>query len=162
MVITRRVLIGTGAAVVGVAGFLTAAEITHHLDDVARTVGLDPKPEPDPAEDRIVRTAAADLAALVALVEATADQHSSLALGPFLVVGREQLAAVSGSTAATDIGAVADRPAAAVTALEAAYTRAAQARAAECQKASSPELVTVLASMSAGLAQCARAVRGLR
>lgn len=159
--ITRRVLIGTGAAVIGVAGFLTVADLTHHLDDVARTVGLDPHPEPDPADDEIVRSTARDLAAVLALVEATAAAHPELDLTALASLGHQQLAAVGGTTAATDIGPVAARPKDAVAALETAYARASAARARDCQRAVSPDLVTVLASMSAGLAQCARAVRGL-
>ncbi|MET0953896.1 MAG: hypothetical protein ABWX57_11445 [Aeromicrobium sp.] len=159
---TRRVLLGTGAVVVGAAGLVTAAELTHRLDDVARAVGLDPKPEPDPADDRLLRAAATDMAALVALVEAIAAKHPGLELSPLVAVGREQLDALGGSTAATDIAGPAGDAATARTALVEAYRTAASARAAQALRATSPELVQVLASMSAGLAQCGRAAERSR
>lgn len=160
--ITRRAFLGTGAVVAGGAAVLGAAELTHTLDDVARTVGIDPKPEPDPGDDRIVRAAATDLAALVAMVEATASRHPGLALADFEAVGREHLAAVGVRTATTDVAAVPRSPSAAVKALATAYARASAARAAQADEAFSPDLTRVLASMSAGLAQCAVAVRGVR
>jgi hypothetical protein len=153
---TRRVLLGTGALVVVGAGALTVADLTHRLDDVAEAVGLDPKPLPDPGDARLLRAAAGDMAAVVALADATAALHPTLDLAPLVVIGREQLDALGGSTAATDVAPAAPDAAAALAALVEAYRTASTARAAESVRAVSPELVRVLAAMSAGLAQCAR------
>jgi hypothetical protein len=154
---SRRVLLGTGAVVVGSAGLLTVAQFTHRLDDVADAVGLRPKPEADPADDRLLRAAANDMAALTALVEATATRHPSLGLAALVPLAREQLKALGGTTASTDIAAPPEDPVAALAAVEQACRTASSARAAQAVRANSPELVLVLASISAGLAQCARA-----
>ncbi|MET0954005.1 MAG: hypothetical protein ABWX57_11995 [Aeromicrobium sp.] len=160
--ISRRVLLGTGAAVAGAAAVVGVAEATHVLDDAARAVGIEPKPQPDPRDDRIVRTAAQDLAVLLATVEATAARHPTLELADFEAIGREHLAALGGSTAATDPARVPGSAGAAVTALRKAYVQQSRARAAQAVEAFSPALVRVLASMSAGLAQCADAIGDLR
>jgi hypothetical protein len=158
---TRRVLIGTGVAVVGAGGLLVAAEATERLDDVADAVGLDPKPEPDPGDTRILRRAATATAALLASVEATAAAHPTLALAPVAVVVREQLAAIGSATAPAAAAPPADA-AAAVDALAAALDTVRKERRRDALAAGSPALVRVLASMSAGHAQGVRAVRSLR
>lgn len=151
-------LLGTGALIVAAGGVLGGAHATHRLDDLAEAVGLEPKPQPDPADDRLLRSAATAQAALLATVEATAASHTSLALAPFVAIGREQLDALGGSTASTDVAAVPDDAAAALAALVTGYRAASDARAKDAVAATSPELVRVLASMSAGLTQCARTV----
>ena len=154
---TRRVLLGTGAVAAGVAGLLGAAQITHRLDDAARAVGLQPKPEPDPRDAQIVRHAARDHAALTAAAQALHEAQPKLRLAPVVALCTEQLAAVSGNTATTDL---AQAPASADELAE-LFASASTARAAQADEAFSPELIRVLASMSAGLAQCERHVRGL-
>ena len=61
-----------------------------------------------------------------------------------------------------DVAAPPESRGEAITALAAAYATASNARAADSAKAVSPALTRVLASMSAGLAQCARAIGDLR
>jgi hypothetical protein len=161
-VISRRAFVGTSAAVAGAAVVLGVANATHTLDDAARAVGLEPKPEADPGDDRIVRIAARDLAALLATVRATADRHPDLELSALEKIGREHLAAVGGSAPNGTSGTVPGSQAAAVKALGAAFTKASRARAAQAEDAFSPALTRVLASMSAGLAQCAAATEALR
>lgn len=152
---TRRVLLGTGAVVAGGAGLLGAAKITHRLDDAARLVGLEPKPEPDPRDARIVREAARDQAALTAAAKALHEAQPELRLAPVVALCAEQLQAVGGSTASTDpAGSIASADE-----LAELFASASTARAAQANEAFSPELVRVLASMSAGLAQCERHVR---
>ncbi|MRJ76933.1 hypothetical protein GEV29_10320 [Aeromicrobium sp. SMF47] len=160
--ISRRVLLGTGAAVAGGAALVGVAHVTHVLDDAADLVGLDPKPEPDPEDDRLVRRAASGAATLLAMVEATAATHRSLALAPFEALVREQLTAVGGTTAATDVAAPPAGAGAALAQLEKAFRAAAKARAADALRSFSPDLTRVLASMSAGLAQGARGLGDLR
>lgn len=159
---TRRVLLGTGVGIVAAGGAVTAAHLTHRLDDVADAVGLDPKPLPDPADSRILRTAAGQTAVLVAMLEATAAAHAGLDLAPFVTIGREQLTALGGTTASTDVAAPSADPAAAVKTLEDAHAAASTQRAADAGAAFSPALVRVLASMSAGHAQAARRLGRLR
>ncbi len=139
-------------------GLIGGAHATHRLDDLADAVGLKPKPQPDPADDRLLRSAATAQAALLAAVEATAARHTALELAQFVAIGREQLDALGGSTAATDITPPPDDQAAALTALVTAYRSESSARAKQATAAASPELARVLASMSAGLFQCARTV----
>lgn len=159
---TRRVLLGTGAAVVVSAGALTAAGLTHRLDDVAGAVGIEPTPLPAPEDDRILHRASDATAALLAMVEATAVAHPDLALADVEVIGREQLTALGGTTASTDAAAAPADQGAALTALQDAYSLAATQRATDAGAAFSPALVRVLASMSAGHAQTARQLRSLR
>lgn len=158
MVISRRVFLGTGAVVVAAGGLLAGAHATHRLDDLADAVGLEPKPQSDPADDRLLASAATAQAALLATVEATAARHPALVLAPFVTIGREQLDALGGTTAASDVAPVPEDAAAARAALATAYRTESAQRAEGAVAAASPELARVLASMSAGLAQCARTV----
>jgi len=165
-VISRRVLLGTGVVVVGAGGLITAAQLTHRLDDIADAVGLDPKPLPDPDDTRILRRAAADTARLLATVEATAALHASVDLTAVVSIIHEQLAAVGGATAPPADAPPADAPPAdaeaALRALEDILGASAADRSIDAQRAGSPALVRVLASMSAGHAQSARLARRLR
>lgn len=162
MVISRRVLLGTGAAVVGGAALVGVAHVTHVLDDAADLVGLEPKPEPDPEDERLVRRAASGAATLLAMVEATAAAHDALALAPLETLVREQMTAVGGSGAATDVAAPPGDAAGALSQLEKAFRTASKERAADALRSFSPDLTRVLASMSAGLAQGARGIGDLR
>jgi hypothetical protein len=155
-VISRRAFLGTGLAAGAVAGVLVVADATHRLDDLARAVGVEPHPEPDPADDRVVADARTQMATLLALVGATVARHPGLELGDLEALGREQLAALGGGSRLPEAPVVDDDPSAAATTLSAAYDAASAARADDAGAAVSPDLVRVLASMSAGLAQCAR------
>jgi len=159
---TRRVLLGTGAAVVVAGGALAAGRLTGRLDDAADAVGLDPKPLPDPADTTIIGRAAFAMAGVLAAVEATAAAHADLALAGFEAIGREHLEALGGTTASTDVAAPPTDRVEAVKVLEAVYGEAVKGRADDAADAFSADLVQVLASMSAGLAQCLRAIRSLR
>ncbi len=160
---TRRVLLGTGAFVAGAAAFVGGAQLTGRLDDVADALGVDPRPEPDPRDTRLVRRAATVSAGLLAALEVTAARHPALALAPLIAVAREQVAAVGGAPSdGLPPPAAADEPDDAVRGLEALYTAASRARASDSDRAASPDLARVLASMAAGLSQGAVAVRGLR
>lgn len=158
---TRRVLLGTGAAVVAGAAAIVGARLTHRLDDVADAVGLEPKPQPDPEDTRIARAAGRDAAVLLATVEATAAAHRGLELEPIVAICREHTSALSAPTVAPGSPPPGDASAAA-DALADVVQAASTARAVDAGTAASPELARVLASMSAGLAQAARGVRRLR
>ena len=157
---TRRALIGTGAVVLGAGGLLVAGEATCRLDDVADAVGIDPKPQPDPGDTRILGRAARATAALKATVAATATAHPSLDLAPVTAAVDEQLAALGGAKAPAGTAAPGEQDAA-VEALVQALDTARKDRARDAVAAGSPALVRVLASMSAGHAQAVRVVRGL-
>lgn len=161
MVISRRALLGTGAATAVAAAGLGATAYAHRLDDLARKVGIQPKPEPDPADDRLVAAAAADQNALLAAVEATASTHAELELDPFVQISTAHAKAVGVAGRIPDVTVPPRDRGKAVSALAAAYSAAAKARAADADRAVSPDLARVLASMSAGLAQCAQSVGGL-
>ena len=162
MVISRRALLGTGAATVAVAAGLGGAALGHRLDDLARDVGIQPHPEPDPADDRLIARVAADQHALLASVEATAAAHTTLRLDPFVTISTAHAKAVGVPATVPDVAAPPADRAKAIDALATAYTAASRARATDSAKAVSPALTRVLASMSAGLAQCALTVGELR
>lgn len=162
MVISRRALLGTGAATVAVAAGLGGAALGHRLDDLARAVGIEPHPEPDPADDRLIARVAADQNALLARVEATAVTHTGLRLDAFVAISTAHAKSVGVAGTVPDVAAPPASPDKAVRALASAYSTASKARAGDSAKATSPALVRVLASMSAGLAQCAQAVGDLR
>ncbi|MCW2831163.1 MAG: hypothetical protein JWP31_1855 [Aeromicrobium sp.] len=140
---------------------LVAAEQTHRLDDLADAVGLDPKPRPDPADDRLIAAAAAAQSVVLATVTATARRHAGLDLARFEAIGREHLEALGGTPSERGAPTIPSASSAAVSRLGRVYDDAATARAADAVEAVAHELVLVLASMSAGLAQCARSARAL-
>jgi hypothetical protein len=160
-VMTRRVLLGTGLVVLGAGGLLVGAEVTGRLDDLADLAGIEPKPQPDPDDTRILRRAATSTAALLATIEATAAAHATLPLDPVTAIVREQLAALGGGESPT-AAAPPSGAGAAVEALVGAMDAARRARRDDAVQAGSPALVRVLASMSAGHAQCVRTLRSLR
>jgi hypothetical protein len=162
VVISRRALLGTGAATVAVAAGLGGAALGHRLDDLARSVGIEPHPEPDPGDDRLIARVAADQNALLAQVEATAVKHPALRLDKFVAISTAHAKAVGVADTVPDVAAPPAARDKAVSALVAAYSTASKARAADSVKAVSPALARVLASMSAGLAQCALTIGDLR
>ena len=145
-----------------VAGALTVADLAHRLDDLARAAGVEPRPRPDSGDNRLLTRVAGDQNTVLAAVEATAARHTSLPIDPFVAIGREHVEAVGGSSTVPAPPKVADDEAKAVAALASAYAAASRARAVDAGRAVSPDLARVLSSMSAGLAQCARAVGALR
>jgi hypothetical protein len=163
-VISRRALLGSGAAVVVVAGAGAIAGGTHRLDDLARNVGLKPRPEPVASDDTLIARVAREQNVLLGLVEAVVARHAKLAggLAPFAEIGQAQVKALGGSDTVPGTPEVAAEPARAVAALSAAHDTASTARATDAGHAVSPDLARVLSSMSAGLAQCARAIGDLR
>lgn len=161
--ISRRALLGSGAAVVVVAGAGAIAERTHRLDDVARSVGLKPRPRPDARDDVLIAAVAREQDIVLGLVEAIAARHADLAggLGRFMEIGLAQVRAVGGSVNVPGTPAVDADPGRATARLSKVYVMASRARAKDADRAVSPDLARVLSSMSAGLAQCAHTVGDL-
>ncbi|MDR7087384.1 hypothetical protein J2X11_002223 [Aeromicrobium panaciterrae] len=160
--ISRRALLGTGAATAITAAALGGAALTHRLDDLARGVGIKPHPEPDPSDSKLLARVAVDQNTLLAMVEATAGAHSTLKLDRYLSISTSHAKAVGVAASVPDVAPPSADPETAVSDLSSAYANAARARAADALEAASPALVRVLASMSAGLYQCADAIKDLR
>lgn len=144
VVVSRRaLLLGTGSVVVIGGAAVAGAVATDTLDDALRAVGVEPLPEPDPGDVRLTGLALADAIALVVLAEAsdapaevvTALTQQRDALPP----GRPEAPAVGDDLAE-------------------ACSTAADARAAAAEEAVSIDLAQVLASLAAGLDQCAAQV----
>lgn len=147
-----------------VAGAGAVAGATHRLDDVARGVGLKPRPRPVASDDTLIAGVAREQNILLGLVEAVVARHSGLAddLGRFAQIGQAQVKAVGGADKIPGAPDVHPDPAKAVATLSKAYAAASKARAKDAGRAVSPDLARVLASMSAGLAQCAHSVGEVR
>ncbi len=160
--ISRRVLLGTGAATAVAAAALGGAALTHRLDDIARSVGIKPRPEPDLLDSKLLARVAADQNSLLAMVEATAGAHPTLRLDRYVAISTSHATAVGVAGSVPDVATPSTDPGTAVSALSSAYAKAARARAADAVDAVSPALVRVLASMSAGLFQCADTIKGVR
>ncbi len=124
------------AATAGIAG----AVATHRLDDGLRRLGVEPRPESDPGDRRLVARARADAQALITLAtEAEAPRDVITALNQQRDALPTTLPDASGVTGE----------------LAAACRTVATARAADSLAAVSSDVAQVLASMAAGLAQCA-------
>ena len=162
--ISRRTLLGTGAAIVAVAGAGAVAGLTHRLDDVARGVGVKPRPRPVASDDALIAKVAREQNVLLAQIEAVAARHTRLAdrLKPFAQICQAQVKAVGGTHEVPGAPAVDDDPAEAIRRLGLAYYGASAARGKDADHAVSPDLARVLASMSAGLVQCGQTVGEVR
>lgn len=143
--------------VVAGAVALVVGETTGRLDDTARALGIRPHPESAASDTALLARVATQQGVLLSLAQAAATRHPPTAdvLTSVIAAATAQLKAVGGVApqgAGPDVGAT---PAAAMTALSEAFRDAADKRAGDAVKAVSPDLVRVLASMSAGLAQLA-------
>jgi hypothetical protein len=163
-VISRRALLGSGTAVVVVAGGCAIAAAAHRLDDVARGAGIKPRPRPVASDNDLIARVAREQNVLLAEVEAVLARHTRLASGlpRYAKISQAQVKAVGGTDKVPGAPAVDADPARAVAALAKAYAAASTARAKDAGHAVSPDLARVLSSMSAGLAQCAHTVGDLR
>lgn len=141
--VSRRFLLSGTAVVVTGAGLGTVVA-TDRLDDGLRALGARPTPLPDPGDLRLTTAARRDADALVALA------RSSDTPAAVLTALEQQQAALPPAASASTDQLAGD--------LRTACTTAADARAAAATTAVATELTQVLASMAAGLDQCARAL----
>lgn len=146
MVVSRRVVVGSGLAVVAAGAGL---HVAGRDDDLLRALGARPRPMPDASDTALLRTAAAEQASLVDAVEQLSDVDDSLAS-----VLREQLEALGGAPGGSapptsEVSGGAD-------AVGRAVTATARRRESDALAAVSPDLARVLASLAAGQAQVAR------
>ncbi len=156
--ISRRALFGTGAGALALAGAVGAGALTHRLDDVARTIGVKPKPRPVASDDRLIVRVAREQNLLLAAMESTSARHPDLAvrLSPLVAIGQAHVTAVGGSSSVPSAEPVDADPAQAINVLAQKLSDASAKRAKDAGKAVSPDLARVLSSMSASLAQNAR------
>lgn len=147
MVVSRRVVVGSGLAVVAAGAGL---HLAGRDDDLLRAAGARPRPVPDAADTALLRTAAAEQVSLVEAVEGL-DEDGSADLAAVL---RRQLDALGGppSSAAPTTAAATGGADAVARSVAAAARR----RESDALTAVSPDLARVLASLAAGQAQVAR------
>ncbi|WP_187271823.1 hypothetical protein [Aeromicrobium terrae] len=158
---SRRTLLTAGIVVAAAGGAAAIGRATSTLDDVLRALGAQPHPEPDPGDMERVSRAARDQAVIVATLSAVAEQHrdASAQVKPLITLANDQLDAVGGSTANTDVAAPEGDRGTALTAVARLAARSARAREQDAVTAESPEVARLLASMAGGLAQLARTLR---
>jgi len=156
-------MLGTGAGALALAGAIVVGDATHRLDDAARAIGIKPRPRPAVSDEALIATAAEDQNLVLAAIESTSARHQALTskLAPFAKIGQEHVTAVGGSSTVPTADAVDADPAKAVKALVQTLSTTSAARAKDAGMAVSPDLARVLSSMSAGLAQGARALGAL-
>lgn len=157
---SRRTLLGTGLTAATAAAAIVAARAGGVLDDGLRALGAEPHPEPHPGDTRRLRRAATAQAALIAAIDATIGEHGDLKsdLRPLRLVADEQLVAVGGRLDATSAGPRPKDPRDAVAELSRLAAESARDREDDAVSAASPDVARVLASMSAGLSQLAKAL----
>ena len=78
---SRRTLLGAGLTAGTVVVAVGAAKAGGFLDDALSGVGVEPHPEPDPADTRRLARAATAQASLLAAIDKTIAAHGDLA-GP--------------------------------------------------------------------------------
>lgn len=161
--ISRRSLLGTGAGAIALAGAVVVADATHGFDDFARAVGLKPRAEAVASDDTLIAAVAQAQNLVLAEIEATVASQPTLAgkLAPFTTIAQEHVTAVGGSSVVPTAVPIDRVPVRAIADLATSLSRASTARRKDADAAISPDLARVLSSMSAGLAQCSRAVGDL-
>lgn len=153
---SRRALLGAGAALVVAAGAVVAGERTGRLDDAADLVGLDPRRLPAESDDALLDRVVRDQVALVGTVWAVAEAWPELAdaLAPFVERGRRHLQVLGrGTGAEAGPGIDAETEADAVDQLIGLHEGAERDRARDAIEAVSGEFARNLAAISAGLGQ---------
>lgn len=146
MVVSRRVVVGSGLAVVAAGAGL---HVAGRDDDLLRALGARPRPMPDASDTALLRTAASEQVSLVSGVEQLDDADDTL-----VSVLREQLDALGGPP--DDPAPPASGTTGGADAVARAVAAAARRRESDALTAVSPDLARVLASLAAGQAQVAR------
>lgn len=149
--VSRRVVVGAGAAVVVAAAGVRVAD---RDDDLLRALGARPRPVPDAGDTALLATAATEQSDLVDAVARLADDDPELETADLLAVLREQLDVLGGVPVTARADVVVEAGPAAEVARDLAA--AARRREADVLRAVSPDLARVLASLAAGQAQVAR------
>ena len=157
---SRRSLLGAGLTAATVAVAVGAAKAGGVLDDALRGLGAEPHPEPDPGDTRRLARAATAQAGIIGAIDAAIAAHGDLKsnLDPLRLVADEQLVAVGGRLASTDVKPAPGDPRTVAADLSTMAADSAKARETDAISAANPDTARVLASMSAGLSQLAAAL----
>ncbi|MEO6470352.1 MAG: hypothetical protein ABIR57_00890 [Aeromicrobium sp.] len=153
--ISRRALIGTGAGVVVAAGAAATGAHTHRLDDLARTVGVDPRRRPALSDEALIKRVQADQSVLVLWTQAVSSRQPGLSpsLKPLIAITKTQLEDLGGALTTINVEAPPASPKAALDVVIDVYLRAEKNRSRETIEAISGDFAQVLASIAASLAQ---------
>lgn len=153
--ISRRALIGTGAGLAVLAGAGVVGDREHKLDDLARAVGLEPRPEPSAADEALIMVARRDQTKLLAAMQAASTTYPSLTrtLDPLAANARKQLTSLGGAVPNIHSATPPTDPRAALDSVIAIHALAEKNRSHEAIEAVSGAFAQVLASIAASLAQ---------
>lgn len=153
---------GAGVALLAVAGVVGGR--IHRLDDLARTVGLEPQRRAAEADLAILKRARTDQVALLALTAAVSTAHNDLtkSLAPLMTNLQSQLKHLGGPLSGTANKMVPTDTGAALDLLITDFRGSEHARSSAALNAVSGEFAQVLAAMSAGLAQAVVVLKALR
>ncbi|MBC7596226.1 MAG: hypothetical protein H7288_20245 [Kineosporiaceae bacterium] len=162
--ISRRALLGTGAGVVVVAAAAVYGDRAHKLDDLARTIGIEPRRLPALSDEALIKRVQTDQSIVLLSLRAVAQRQPQLAktLAPLISITETQLADLGGA-----IGNLtgAAPPASAADALDdviAMLQRSAAERSKESLAAVSGDFARVLASIAVSLSQSLVVLRNAR
>lgn len=161
--ISRRAALGTGAGVLALGGAAAYGKQAGKLDDLARTVGVDPKRLPADSDKQLIAAARKEHSVLVQQARATATSHTRFAkaLAVVITIAETQLGQLGGELELT-APAPPDSPEAAITTLTQSYNVAAGQRTKDAVEAVSGEFAQVLASISVSASQVVIVLRSAR
>lgn len=152
--VSRRVVVGAGAAVVATGAGL---HLAGRDDDLLRAVGARPRPRPDPADTARLRTALQEQESLRAALDSLDGDVSTADLVDVL----DRQVTTLGGPSATPPAPAGDTTASALAEeLAEELAEAGRRREQDALAAVSPDLAQVFASLAAGLAQTARTLGG--
>lgn len=162
--ISRRTLFGTGAGVVAVAAAAVYGDRAHKFDDLARTIGIEPRRLPALSDEALIKRVQADQSIMLVSLRAVARRQPQLAktLAPLISITQTQLAGLGGATHNLTIAAA---PASAADALDEVITlqqQSAVKRSQESIEAVSGDFARVLASIAVSLSQSLAVLRNAR
>lgn len=147
-----------------VAGAAVLGDRAHKLDDVARSIGLNPVRKPALSDEALIRTAQEDQSFLLSSTRAVSDRHPDLAktLAPLIANIEAHVAALGGMASGPEADPL---PASAIDSLDSvieAHKKAAAGRTKESLEAVSGEFAQVLASIAVSLSQSIRVLQAAR
>ena len=157
-------MFGTGAGVVAVAAAAVYGDRVHKLDDLARTIGIEPRRLPALSDEALIKRVRTDQSIVLLSLRAVARRQPGLTktLTPLITITETQLADLGG---AIDNLTFAAAPASAAAALDEVITmqqQSAAKRSKESLDAVSGDFARVLASIAVSLSQSLVVLRNAR
>ena len=157
-------MFGTGAGVVAVAAAAVYGDRVHKLDDLARTIGIEPRRLPALSDEALIKRVRTDQSIVLLSLRAVARRQPGLTktLTPLITITETQLADLGG---AIDNLTFAAAPAPAAAALDEVITmqqQSAAKRSKESLDAVSGDFARVLASIAVSLSQSLVVLRNAR